>query len=318
MSDAPAVSVLLTTYNHAQYVEQALESVAAQAFTDFELIVTDDCSTDGSADVIRRWLERTGFPATFIVNERNVGICAVRNHDLRLARGRFACSLSGDDWYEPDRLERQAGFFAAQPEDVAVVYSDVHVDDVIGSGRAPSYLATSLHGDPPPEGRVFDEILRRNFLPAAGVMLRRSAVEEVGGYDESMSFEDFDMWLRLADRFTFRHLPGYAGGYRVLATSMSSDLRWRRDMGNDRNRILLKWLGRSAGADAVIAGRVRGNAMRTASWDCAATLAALQAVQHVDGSPKWRAVIAMLSVPGAGAALAGVRRIRERARPHLG
>ena len=92
---APLVSVLVTTYNHAQYLEEALELAASPDLQDFEVIITDDASTDGSADVIAAWLARTGYPAQFIRNPDNRGICANRNAALARASGSFVCSLSG-------------------------------------------------------------------------------------------------------------------------------------------------------------------------------------------------------------------------------
>ena len=111
----PTITVISTAFNHARYVEEALESLRRQKLTDFELIITDDASTDGCADVIEAWLDRTGFPAKFIRNKVNRGICACRNTALAQASGTFLCALPGDDVYEPDYLERQLRCFLAQP-----------------------------------------------------------------------------------------------------------------------------------------------------------------------------------------------------------
>ena len=133
---SPSVSVLVTTFNHARYVEEALESLRRQTSRDFEVIITDDASTDGCAEAIEGWLARTGFPAQFIRNAVNRGICANRNTALARARGRFVCSLSGDDAYADDRIERQLG---GKTRDVAPVHGGEHlvaiVDAVAGPGR---------------------------------------------------------------------------------------------------------------------------------------------------------------------------------------
>src|SRR3954462_6487101 len=143
-SRAPRVSVLLTTFNHVAYVEQALESLRSQSSQDFEVIITDDASIDGSADTIAAWLQRTGFAARLIRNPRNRGICANLNAALALASGEFICSLSGDDAYEPDRIARQLACFLTLPEQVAAVYSDVLLIDAAGRIEQPSYLADAL------------------------------------------------------------------------------------------------------------------------------------------------------------------------------
>ena len=147
---APLVSVLVTTFNHARYVEGALESLRQQTSRDFEVIITDDASADGCADIIAAWLSRTGFAAQLIRNPVNRGICANRNAALARASGTFVCSLSGDDAYEPERIERQLQCFVGQPDDVCAVYSDMSVVDasqrshdipnmwVVGSGSFPT------------------------------------------------------------------------------------------------------------------------------------------------------------------------------------
>ena len=253
-SSTPAISVISTVFNHARYVEEALESLRRQTMQDFELIITDDASTDGCADVIQGWLDRTGFPAQFIRNQANRGICACRNTALARASGRFLCALPGDDAYEPDYLERQLRCFLAQPDDVCAVYSDAVVVDAESKPYGPSYLEARLRGKDPPQGRIFADLLLQNFVPAPCVMLRRSAIAAVGDYDESLFFEDLDMWLRLSHRYRFVYLPGQPVRIRMHAGSMSGNARNWPLMRKSQTRILLKWLDTKL--DAVTRGRL--------------------------------------------------------------
>jgi GT2 family glycosyltransferase len=242
------VSVLVTTYNHARYVEQALESLRAQTSRDFEVIITDDASTDGCAEVVAAWLERTGFSARFIRNPKNRGICANRNAALALARGAFVCSLSGDDRYEPDRIARQLERFLTLPGEVAAVYSDALVVDAEDRPAGRSFLDTTLAGEAPPQGDVFARILAGNFIPAPAVMVRRSAIAAVGGYDEGLFYEDLDMWLRLASHFRFVYLAGRLVRYRILESSMSRTTPNQPAIHRSSSKILNKWL--DAGLDS--------------------------------------------------------------------
>src|SRR5262245_23437832 len=121
----PQVSVLVTTYNHAPFVEEALNSLLEQTRQDFEVIITDDASTDRTPEVITRWLTQTGAPYRFVPNRHNVGICANRNSAIAATTAPFLCSLSGDDAYTPDRLARQLAMFEAQPDHVGAVYGDM-------------------------------------------------------------------------------------------------------------------------------------------------------------------------------------------------
>jgi glycosyltransferase involved in cell wall biosynthesis len=303
------VSVLFTSYNHASYVEEALDSLRRQTSQDFEIIITDDASTDGSADAIAAWLARTGYPAQFIRNAKNRGICANRNAALARSSGSFVCSLSGDDCYEPDRIERQLACFLAQPESVAAVYSDMSVVDAQGRPHRRSFLHHLLDGVPPPHGDLFLRIMAGNFLPAPAVMLRRSAIADVGGYDETLFYEDFDMWLRLSFRFHFTYLPGRLVRYRAYESSMSRSRSNQPLMNATRTHILTKWL--NAGLDesrrrVVLGALMHNGAMQLEDRDPVGARATFNIIAAADLRPhrRWLARAAML--PGAGAGMRAV------------
>lgn len=249
MTEAPTVSVLVTTYNHVNFVRECLDSLLSQTFRDFEVIITDDASSDGTADRIAAWLSAHALPARFLRNETNRGLCANRNTALALARGRFICSLSGDDAYEPERLERQVACFMREPPDVALVYSDMRRVDAAGRDLGASFIETELGDEPPPEGDVFGRLMRGCFVPSPAAMVRKSAFDSVGPYDESLFYEDFDMWLRLGHRYRLRYLPDRLVRYRVLADSMSHSLGLRPKLLESTARILQGWEGRSAAAE---------------------------------------------------------------------
>jgi glycosyltransferase involved in cell wall biosynthesis len=300
----PLVSVLVTTYNHARYVEEALDSLRRQTSRDFEVIITDDASTDGSADVIAAWLARTGYPAQFIRNPDNRGICANRNAALARASGSFVCSLSGDDCYEPDRIERQLACFLAQPESVAAVYSDMSMVDAEGWPYRRTYLDDQLDGAAPPHGDLFAQIMAGNFLPAPAVMLRRSAIAEVGGYDENLFVEDFDMWLRLSFRFHFTYLPGRLVRCRPLESSMSRSRSNQPLMNKTRTHVLAKWL--NAGLDektrrVVLNALMRNGAIQLEDRDVAGARETFNIVMAADSRPDRRLLARAGMLPGAGA-----------------
>jgi glycosyltransferase involved in cell wall biosynthesis len=257
---APSASVLLTSYNHAPYVEEALESLRAQTRQDFEVIVTDDASTDGTADVIAAWIDRHGAPYRFVRNRSNRGICANRNAALALARGPFVCSLSGDDAYEPDRIEHQLASFAAEPDDVAAVFGDMMMVRADGTSTGVTYLQSKFRDAPPPEGRaVFPALLRNNWMPSPAVMVRRRAFDAVGPYDETLVNEDYDMWLRLSHRFRFSHLARVIVRYRLLPDSLSHSPAREDAIVQSRGRVLSKWVGRCGPEDnAIVVDRLWG------------------------------------------------------------
>jgi glycosyltransferase involved in cell wall biosynthesis len=302
---APLVSVLVTSYNHARYVEEALDSLRRQTCRDFEVIITDDASTDGSADVIAAWLARTGYSAQFIRNPDNRGICANRNAALARASGSFVCSLAGDDCYEPERIARQLACFLAQPESVAAVYSDMSVIDAEGRPARRTYLDYMLGGAAPPHGDLFARIMAHNFLPAPAMMLRRSAIADVGGYDESLFYEDFDMWLRLSFRFHFTYLAGPLVRYREHESSMSRSRTYQPLMNKTRTRILAKWL--NAGLDderrrVALNALMRNGATQLEKRDPAGARETFNIVMAADSRLHQRLLARAGMLPGAGAA----------------
>jgi glycosyltransferase involved in cell wall biosynthesis len=307
----PLVSVLVTTFNHSRFVVEALESVRVQTFRDFEVVITDDASTDGTADVIEAWLARTGFPARYLRNPMNRGICANRNTALSLTSAPFVCSLAGDDAYEPDRLERQVAFFLEQPEHVAAIYSDMRLVDAEGHsfGIYPGRGHTDV-----PDGKLFSRLIRREFqIPSPATMVRRNAVAAVGGYDESLSYEDMDMWLRLSHAYRFCYVPGAVCRYRVLPTSLSRAARHRPARSASRARIFESWSGR-AGRDEAPLMKALAREQIALGRDAEARRSLALAADS-SGCARDRLKACLARAPGVCPAVRAVIKLTDRLRP---
>jgi glycosyltransferase involved in cell wall biosynthesis len=307
---SPAVTQVVHTYNHERFVEQCLDSIARQTFDDFELVIIDDCSTDGTVERIEAWLRDFPVEARLVVNERNLGHCAGRNIALRLARGEFISSVSGDDYYEPEKIERQYRCWETLDGSAAAVFSNERELDE--QGREIGVVFPS--GVPPAEGRIFDRLIEGNFMTTPTVMARRAALEEVGGFDESLFYEDYDMWLRLADRYEFRFVPGLLVNYRILATSMSRNPAHATAMRESRARVLLKWHGRDPRTDEVIIRRAWKTGRRVLAADRRRGRRVLQQVCAARPSLGRRLGVAASAVPGAGHALATTFAVADRLR----
>jgi hypothetical protein len=307
----PAVSVLVTTYNHAPFVWECLESLAAQTCRDFEIIITDDASSDGTADLIQTWLNERCSSARFLRNRVNRGICANRNTALSFAGGQFLCSLSGDDAYEPERIERQLECFRGQPPDVAVVYSDMRMINARGRDLGMTFLDYHLGMEPPPEGNAFARLLRGSFIPAPAAMIRRSCLDLVGPYDESLFHEDYDMWLRLSARFRFHHLSDCLVRYRILPTSMSHSSDLRPAMSASTLRILQSWQGHCGEAEAALLWSI-GLRQIQQHQDSEALRNLTLAAQS--RGPRHRFIARALQTPGACAAARSIHRVIQLAR----
>jgi glycosyltransferase involved in cell wall biosynthesis len=261
----PLVSVIAISYEHERFVLDCLESIRAQTYPNVQLIVVDDCSTDGTVSVIESWLAQTGTPCTLVTHDRNLGICSTKNDALRHARGVYVAGVSTDDVWLPDKLARQVECMEAAPETVAVVYSDAERTDESGRALPTTFLEEFDRSERPPSGDIYETLLERNFIPAGSALIRRACLEQVGPYDETLAYEDWDMWLRLARQYEFVCLPGVTLRYRVHEASLSHALS-RHDRGalqaETEMKILLKHLGYTPRWDAVLWDRIARIAYR--------------------------------------------------------
>lgn len=244
----PAVTVCLFTYNQERYVDDALTSLCAQTSRDFEVLVVDDASTDGTVTRIERRLAELPVPARLIVNDRNLGLCGTKNRSLAHCRGVFVCWFAGDDVYEPRRIEHQLAFARACDDRVAVVFADAWLMTDDGEVVDRWFARDPRRA----EGEVFDALIAGCFVAAPTTMVRRSVVEELGGFDESLHVDDWDMWLRIADRYEFRYLDECVVRYRLSPGGVSRSPEYAARMLDGKARTLLKWRGRDGRTDALI------------------------------------------------------------------
>lgn len=311
----PSISVIVVSHDHERYIGQCLDAIAAQTYRDFELVVLDDSSSDASAERAETWLANSDLNATLIVNERNRGICATLNRALEHTTGDLISYVSADDYYEPGKLERERDLLSRSDPAVAFVYSDMRVVDADGQMLASTWYPRDRYPTGAPEGRVFDQVIAGNFISAPTVMMRRSAIESVGGYDESMVYEDFDLWLRITDRFEVRYLPEVLANFRVLPTSLSHSPERTIDVRESRVRALSKWFGTSAPIDDVIARRAWAIGRRTIVDDPRRARGMLRPVLEHQPTLSRRAVYGASYVPGFGQVIRASIALRDRLKP---
>lgn len=249
------VTLVVASYNHADYIPQCLQSVAAQTLHDFDLIVTDDASTDRSQQVIQEQLVALSLDARLIFHDENRGICATFNEALDLVRTPFVAFLAADDWMVPQRLDEQVRVLQDAPESTALVYCDLRIVNSDGaqsnelySERLPASWGFGLGHD------LFPRLLRNNWIPAPSVMSRTEALREVGGYDPDLEYEDHDMWLRLSRRYEFAFINQALVYYRTTPRSLWEKLSGvrSRDRHLSRAKILSKQIGVSSELDDFI------------------------------------------------------------------
>ncbi|MDO9713513.1 glycosyltransferase [Paracraurococcus lichenis] len=192
----PTVSVLIKTFNHAPYVRQTIESLLSQSFQDFEIIATDDGSTDETAAILRSF----GDPRIQLgVLPCNSGIAAAMNATLARARGRYLAILNSDDWALPDRLQTQVAFLDAHPE-VSLLFSLPQPVDEVGRPTQ-AYNDFRVPMSLPDFSRrswLRQFFFYGNCLCAPTAMIRREAYVAAGSYNRRLTnLSDLDMWIRM-------------------------------------------------------------------------------------------------------------------------
>jgi len=184
------ITAVIPSYNAAAYLPQAIESVLRQTRPAAEIIVVDDASTDGSAELT------ASYPVRLLRTDRNRGHGFARNLGIREARGDLLAWLDADDWWEADHLETVAGLLDRFPE-AAVAYSRV---EFVGN-RQGGWRHFPCQDQP---RHVFEACFRRTIVPAMAAVTRAGAAREIGGFDAAIRFApDFDFWLRLSRRAPF-------------------------------------------------------------------------------------------------------------------
>ncbi len=203
----PKVSVIIPTYNRAGYIVKTLESVFAQTYTDYEVIVVDDGSTDDTEEVLKPYYDRIIY-----IRKENGGQGSARNVGIKLAKGEYVAFLDSDDLWLPEKLEIQVKFMDDNPE-VGLVFSDFVVFYEDDTGCLIEMRKVHLQG----KELTFQSLFHRNFIPTLTVLVRKSCIDDVGLFDESRELivgEDYEMWLRIAMRYRLAHVPEVLAKYR--------------------------------------------------------------------------------------------------------
>ena len=209
---SPMVSVILPVYNGLPYLEEALDSVLTQSFRDFELIVINDGSSDGSAAIIENLHDlRIRF-----FQQTNKGLATTLNRAISLARGKYIARQDQDDVSLPSRFERQVAFLDANP-DVGMVGTSAEI--WVGNERTNRFLSHPTDDAALKFGLLFD-----NHFVHSSVMIRQPVFERVGGYSEDSSRqppEDYELWSRVMKKYKLANLPEVLLAYREVEGSMS-------------------------------------------------------------------------------------------------
>ena len=284
---APAVSVIMPVYNGAAHLREAIDSILAQTMRDFELIVVDDASRDGSRDIVRAVSDAR---VRLVEQERNRGVAAALNRGIADACGRYLARMDADDASRPGRLERQVAFLEANPGcGIVGTWTE------IWSGDRPTDRA---HRHPTDSLTLkFESLFDTQFVHSS-VMLRKEVIDRCGSYPEtgfSPYPEDFALWSKIARHFGMANLPEQLLVYREVpgSESRSSPIAFQAHVSAICAANLATTVGAPAGdADcASLAEYIHGvnpagvSLARIARWNALLTRAA-DAVSDANGAPR--------------------------------
>lgn len=227
----PKVSVLMPSFNYARYLPTAIQSVLGQSYSNLELIITDDCSTDESREIVEHWtkLDPRVVP---VLHQVNQGLARARNSGLAAASGEFVALCDADDVWLPHKLETQMECFRTNP-DLGVVHCDSAIIDGDGSVTGQRFSSLLHDKNQKTSGNLFTTLCERNFLCVPTVILRREAIDYAGGFEENLrSLEDWVCWTKVSRQFSFHYIDATLAQYRIHGTGLSSNPR-----GMAENRI---------------------------------------------------------------------------------
>ncbi len=232
----PRVSILIPAYNRANYLPETLASALAQTFTDFEIIVVDDGSTDNTAQVVRAIAD----PRVQYIYQANRGVSAALNTAWRAARGEFIAMLGSDDVFLPHQV---ATLLPDLERDPARGFTYARAQGMDAQGKP---LPQILGASPKFAGRPLVSLLYGDCVCSVACLMRRSALARVGGFDETLvANEDWDLWIRLAEQFDFTFRDEILARYRMHPTSLTGgrSQRYRRVI-LDRVRLIENYYAR--------------------------------------------------------------------------
>lgn len=208
------ISVVMSVFNDAPYLDAAVRSIREQEFADFEFLIVNDGSTDGSTEILRAHAREDR--RIRLIEQENRGLVASLNRAIGDARGRLVARMDGDDRSLPERFGRQVAYLQAKP-DVGVVGAQIRLIDATGRRikdavdypRDPAAFVAALHGKP--------------VMSHPAAMIVRSHLEAVGGYRPQFRHcEDYDLWLRLSERTRLCSLDEILLEYRVNPDQVST------------------------------------------------------------------------------------------------
>ncbi len=216
----PLVTIICISYNHAKYIEAAINSVWDLDYASIQLIIADDASTDNSQHLIRELVGDRAVDLLF--NTINSGHCKIFNKALNLAKGEFVIDFSSDDVLLPNSVSIGITRFNEMGESYGVFFADAAHIDTKGNLLGNHITSSFFYLGNVPQGDVYKDLLGKYFISPPTMIYRKSLLDKIQGYNEDLSYEDFDFWIRSSRITNYCYLPKITVQKRIHIESVSS------------------------------------------------------------------------------------------------
>lgn len=245
MKKKPLVSIIISAYNHEKYIDDCILSIFNQTYSNIEVILFDDCSTDQTYRLAKMWEEKLRSKYSNVVisrNKNNLGLPKTLNQMLKISQGEYIKPMASDDFFFDQAIESMVAFLENNREYGLLFGNGVWGDSNTHYPINNNY-DTIYSSKPHWTENLFEELYKNDFISVPTVMIRSEVYSEVGGYDENLYFEDWDLFLRIAQKYRICFLNRILVMYRRVSNSMSNSscLKNRMEMRRSELEIVTKY-----------------------------------------------------------------------------
>jgi len=246
----PRVSVVIPMYNAQSFIAMTLDNLFQQAFSDFEVIIVSDGSTDNSVDIVKQFDDQR----IVLIEQKNSGVSVARNTAIMHAKGEFVAFLDADDLWHPAKLAEQVEQFEHHP-DIDFCYTDRDLfDDIVSLN-----LNNNINSFTIEKQQLFPLLLKHNHIHCSSVMVRRTIFAKIGLFDVMLdASEDSDLWIRAAKSNTVLRIAVVLSFYRRHDTNTINSINFRRNRVFAELLFYARWIRNPAGR-TILADNIKGN-----------------------------------------------------------
>ena len=243
MQENPLVSIICLAFNHEKFVVETLNSVMEQNYKPIELIIVDDCSTDNTKFVIDNWL-LSNPKVQFIANEINIGNTKAFNNALKFAKGEYIIDLAADDLLMPNGIQMQIAAFQKRTfKNLGIVYGNAEIINEDGSFRS-YYFPVNSNGKVISKrdvGDIYKSVLSSgDSICSVSALIKKNVFDFLGGYDETLAYEDLDSWIRASRVYEFDFIDEVLVKKRTVSNSLGTNFYKKNNRINISTYKILK------------------------------------------------------------------------------